>query len=293
MRQKKRKETGVPGISPAGGGQSAPPRGAPRERGSDPHRARATWGPLHTTRGPGTDPHRPGARGVLCIPHGGPRDRFAQGSDHMGSSAYHMGEQGQICTGPGHVGSSAYHTGEQGQICTGPGTLGVLCIPHGDRGLICTGPRPRGVLCTPHGAHETDPHRARGTWGPLYTTRESRDRSAQGSGHMGSSVYHTGTGDLSAQGPGHVGSSLHHMGHTKQIHTGSGARGGLCTPHGGPGNRSAHGPGHMGFCTPHWGLGFLEHRRDSIALPHLESDMIRSAFQGTSWDDTGTDWMEA
>ena len=293
MRQKKRKETGVPGISPAGGRQSAPPRGAPREWGSDPHRARATWGPLHTTRGPGTDPHRPGARGVLCIPHGGPRDRFTQGSDHMGSSAY--------------------HTGEQGQICTGPRTLGVLCIPHGDRGLICTGPRPRGVLCTPHGAHETDPHRARGTWGPLYTTRESRDRSAQGSGHMGSSVYHTGTGDLSAQGPGHVGSSvyhtgtgdlsaqgpghvgssLHHMGHMKQIHTGPVAHGGLFTPHGGPGTRSAHGPGHMGFCTPHRGLGFLEHRRDSIALPHLESDMIRSAFQGTSWDDTGTDWMEA
>ena len=70
MRQKKRKETGVPGISPAGGGQSALLRGAPRERGPDLHRARATWGPLHTTRGPGPDPHRPGARGVLCIPHG-------------------------------------------------------------------------------------------------------------------------------------------------------------------------------------------------------------------------------
>lgn len=36
----------------------------------------------------------------------------------------------------------------------------------------------------------------------------------------------------------------------------------------------------MGFCTPHGGPGFLMHRRDSIALPRLESDMIRSAFQG-------------
>lgn len=110
---------------------------------------------------------------------------------------------------------------------------------------------------------------------------------------MGSSVYHTGTGDLSAQGLGHMGSSVHHMGHTRQIHTGPGACGGLCTPCGGPGDRSAQGPGHMGFCTPHGGPGFLEHRRDSIALPHLESDMIRSAFQETSWDDMGTDWMEA
>ena len=158
MRQKKRKETGVPGISPAGGGQSALLRGAPRERGPDLHRARATWGPLHTTRGPGTDPHRPGARGVLCIPHGGPRDRFAQGSDHMGSSAY--------------------HTGDQGQICTGSGTRGVLCIPHGGPRTDPHRPGPCRVLCIPHGRAGTDPYRPWATWGPLHTTWGSRDRSA-------------------------------------------------------------------------------------------------------------------
>ena len=78
-----------------------------------------------------------------------------------------------------------------------------------------------------------DPHRAWATWGPLQTTRGTRG----------------------------------------QIRTGPGPRGVLCIPHGGP--------------------GFLEHRRDSIAPPHLESDMIISAFQGTSWSDTGTDWREA
>ena len=56
-------------YKPAGGGQSAPPRGAPREPEPDPHRARAMWGPLH----------------------GGPGDRSAQGPATWGS-ARHTGD---------------------------------------------------------------------------------------------------------------------------------------------------------------------------------------------------------